>query len=188
MRKNIGRTAIVLAGLALAACGSQSTTPGAVADAAQLPADQVVFELRHNMTKDGVRTGVLNSDTAFLYESNRRMDLRGVSLRFFSDTGVESGVLTSDAGQYDVGTGSFVARGDVVLITQGPDGERRLETEELHYDVEQDRLWSDVPFVLREGGSTTRGSSFESDAEFRNWSVTAPQTEGGMRGGSDLSF
>jgi LPS export ABC transporter protein LptC len=182
---------MMMIGLALpllGACGG-STTPSDVADASQLPADQVVFGVDHNMTLEGIRTGVLLSDTAYLYESGSRMDLMGVELRFFADNGLETGVLTSETGEYDTRSGAFVARGNVVLITQGPQGERRLETEELHYDVEADRLWSDVAFVLHEDGGTTTGKSFRSDSEFRNWTVTGAETQGGVRSGrSEMSF
>jgi LPS export ABC transporter protein LptC len=170
----------LFASLALAACQGESTSPAAVADAAELPADQVIYGLRHNMSKDGIRTGVLRSDTAFLFEAGRKLDLRAVELRFYGDTGAETGKLTSRTGEYDIATGSFVARGDAVLITQGPEGERRLETEELHYDVRRDELWSDAPFVLRENGRVTEGQSFRSDSRFRTWSVSGARTEGGL--------
>jgi LPS export ABC transporter protein LptC len=189
MRVNPKLCIVIVLAAGAAACGSQTTTPSAVTDAEGLPADNVILGVEHNMTNEGIRTGVLHSDTAFLYESSRRMDLRGVRIQFYGDTGVETGTLTSTTGEYDVGTGSFVARGDVVLITDGPDGERRLETEELHYDVERDRLWSDVPFVMREGGAITRGTSFRSDSQFRTWSVTGAETEGGIpQGRSGVSF
>lgn len=175
--------------LLAAGCGDESTTPAAVADASQLPADQVIYGLRHNMTKDGIRTGVLHSDTAFLFETGRKLDLRTVNLNFYGETGRETGNLTSKTGEYEVGTGNFIARGDVVLVTQGPNGSRRLETEELHYDVRGDRLWSEKPFVLKENGRTTRGNSFRTDARFRNWEVSGARTEGGLPAGSKgISF
>lgn len=182
MRSTITAAALAGALAASSGCGTESTTPSVVADASQLPADNVILGVEHTMTKNGVRTGVLNSDTAYLHEASREMDLRGVALQFYSDNGTPSGTLTSTSGEYDIGTGAFVARGDVLLVTRGPEGERRVETEELHYDVEGDRLWSEVPFVMREGGRTTRGTSFRSDAEFRNWSVTGAETSGGLPG------
>lgn len=173
----------------VAGCGAESTTPAAVADASQLPADQVIYGLRHNMTKDGIRTGVLVSDTAFLFETGRKLDLRTVNLQFYGESGRETGTLTSETGEYEISTGSFVARGGVVLITQSPNGRRRLETEELHYDVRGDRLWSDKAFTMREGGRTTRGDSFRTDAAFRNWEVSGARTEGGLpTGGRGISF
>lgn len=179
---------IALGVLALAACDGESTTPAAVAESAQLPADQVIYGLRHNMTTDGVRSGELLSDSAYMFETGRKLDLKGVRLRFFAENGRETGVLTSSSGEYHTGTGSFVARGDVLLITHAPS--RRLETEELHYDVEGDQLWSDVPFVLREGERVTRGTRFRSDSRFETWSVSNAETSGGLprTGGGGVSF
>ena len=184
------RIPVILALLVLAAgCGAESTTPAAVADASQLPADQVIFGLRHNMTKDGIRTGILHSDTAFLFEAGRKLDLRTVNLLFYSEIGRETGNLNSKTGEYEIATGNFVARGGVVLVTQGPNGSRRLETDELHYDVRGDRLWSDKAFTLRENGRTTTGNSFRTDARFRNWEVSGARTEGGLPAGNQgISF
>lgn len=175
--------------LGAVACGGDATVPATVTDPAQLPADQVIYGLRHVMTKDGVRSAVLNGDTAYLQEEGRRFDLVGVELFFFTESGVQSGKLTSTSGEYSMSDGSFIARGNVVLITEGANGNRRLETEELHYDVSADQLWSDVPFVLTEGGRVTRGESFRSDAEFDSWSVTGAQTDGGLpQGTGGISF
>lgn len=180
--------AVFFAGL-LAACGTDSTTPAPVAEAPDLPADNIIHGLSHVMTKAGVRTGVLESDTAYLYEVGRRLDLRVVRLQFFNEVGVQTGTLTSKTGEYDITTGAFIARGDVVLVTESPDGQRRLETEELHYDVQGDRLWSEKPFVLNQNGRVTRGSSFRSDSRFQSWSVTNAQTEGGIpQSGSGIQF
>ena len=173
----------------LAGCGSQATTPSASADAAQLPADQVIYGLNHVMTKNGVRTAVLNGDTAYLFEDGRRFDLVGVRLQFFNESGVESGNLTSQTGEYNLASGLFIARGSVVLNTTTPEGTRQLRTEELHYDVTGDRLWSDVEFTMVENGRTTRGASFRSDANFRTWEITGGRTEGGIvEGTGGISF
>ena len=170
----------LMLGATLAACGNESTTPAPVTDVSELPADNIIEGLRHVMTKDGVRTGILNGDTAYMYEVGRRLDLRGVELEFFNESGARSGTLTSESGEYEISTGAFVARGDVVLVTDTPEGRRRLETEELHYDVQGDRLWSDVDFVLNQDGRVTRGTSFTSDARFQTWTVQGARTEGGL--------
>lgn len=170
---------LILAAL-LTACGSESTTPAAVADASGLPADNIIQGLRHVMTKEGVRTGILEADTAYMYEVGRKLDLRGVELEFFNESGMRSGTLTSETGEYDIASGAFVARGDVVLITDSPEGRRHLETEELHYDVQGDRLWSDVDFTLTQNGRVTHGTSFTSDARFQSWTVRGARTEGGL--------
>jgi len=180
----------VLAGAVflLGGCGQDATTPSAEVDRFELPADQVGVGVRQVLTQDGVRSAVLVSDTAYIYEEDRNLDLRGVRLTFFGDAGQEAGELTSDAGNYSMDTGQFVARGNVVLITEGPNGERRLETEQLIYDVRTDSLSTYTPFTLHEAGRVSRGQSFRADAQFRTWEVTGAQTEAPVGGSSDLSF
>ncbi|MEC7386344.1 MAG: hypothetical protein VYD22_01445, partial [Gemmatimonadota bacterium] len=57
--------------------------------------------------------------------------------------------------------------GDVLLIVHSD--QRRIETQELNYDPESERIWSDSATVqTMVDGSITRGSAFESDMEFRN--------------------
>ena len=159
--------------LALAGCGREATTPAAtVENGADLPADQIVYDLRHSMTEEGVRKANLAGDTAYLREGGSTIDLIGVRLDFFDANGQEAGYLTSRTGEYNVGGGTFIARGDVVLITQDAQGgERRLETDELHFDARADQLWSDVPFVLHQAGRVTEGESFRSDARFENFTI-----------------
>ena len=174
--------------LTLAACGQDATTPPAGAEMAEMSADQVMFGLDHKMTREGLQVALLNADTAYLHEEGRRFDLVGVRLDFFNANGSPSGHLTSRTGEYRQQEQEFVARGDVVLITQTPEGERRLETDELFYNVRGDRLWSVEPFVMTEQGRVTRGASFESDGRFNTWSVTGAQTEGGLPEDQGISF
>jgi LPS export ABC transporter protein LptC len=177
--RHFPRIALVALFPLLAACGNDSTTPGAVASVGDLPADNVIHDLTHRMTRDGVRTAELSSDTAFYFDGDRRFDLQGVNLVFFHESGQQSGTLTSLTGEYRVGSGAFIARGDVVLITEGEQGQRRVETEELHFDVAGDQIWSDVDFVMRDGGRITRGTSFRTDTQFERWTIANARTEGG---------
>jgi LPS export ABC transporter protein LptC len=170
-----GTVFVVVALVVLPACARETTTPSAVADQSELPADQIVYGLRHNMTSEGIRKAVLLSDTAYVREDGRRFDLVDVDLDFFDENGKPSGDLTSKTGEYQINTGSFVARGNVVLITQGPKGPRRLESEELHYDPSNNQIWSNKPFVLHEGGQVSRGASFRSDTEFKNFTIQGAQ-------------
>jgi LPS export ABC transporter protein LptC len=184
---------LIFAAALLGACADDSTTPSATANVEELPTDDVIYGIHQVMTKDGVRTGVMDSDTAYLRESGENLDLRGVHITFYNDVGAQSGTLTSRTGDYDMSTGAFVARGNAVLVTQGADA-RRVESEELHYDVKGDRLWTDKPFVMRQGEQVTKGESFRSDSKFQNFTVTGASTTGGLpkgatgAGNSGLSF
>jgi LPS export ABC transporter protein LptC len=172
----------------LAGCQQTSTTPSEVTSA-ELPAEAVVCGVNHIMTRNGIRSSVLTADSAFNMNYGQTLHLMGVRLSFFTDTGAEAGNLTSRTGEYDVALGRFNAVGDAVLLTTGPRGNRRLETEVLHYDLKTDDLWTDTPFTLTEGGRVTRGSSFRSDGKFQNWTVRNAETEGGLPSeGTGFSF
>jgi LPS export ABC transporter protein LptC len=172
----------------LAACNQQSTTPSTSAEAFDLPADVITNGVRHNMTQDGIRRAVITSDTSYHYEATRQVDMVGVEVTFYDEAGEEAGTLTARRGDYDLANNIFTAKEEVVLVSQGPRGERRLRTDELGYDLRADRLWSDRAFTLEEGGRTNRGTSFRSDAKLETWVVTGAQASGTVEGDGELSF
>lgn len=163
----------------LAGCQREATTPSAAAADLALPADQVIYGMEHTMTTNGIRKAVVRGDTAYVNDQGRSLDVTGVDIDFFDETGRSSGQLTSRTGVYDTQGGEMIARGNVVLITSGASGKRRLETEELHFDAAGDRIWSTTSFVLREGGGVTRGKSFRSDTQFKNFTVVGASSSGG---------
>ena len=180
----------LLAGLALlavAACGQTSTTPMVESEAFDLRGDQMLLDIEQILTSSGIRTAVLRSDTAFIYDEDRRVDLSVVRITFHDESGAEAGHLTSRKGEYHIDTGAFTALEDVVLITEGANGERHLETEQLHYDVRGDRISTTAPFILREAGRVSRGTSFRSNSAFTIWEVTGAETQGSVAG-EGISF
>lgn len=172
----------------LSACGGESSEPSEVLSPDDLPPGDVTFGVTHVMTTNGVRSAILDADTAVQLDSGRRWDLRGVHIRFFTETGAESGTLTSRTGDYTPDNGSFVARDSVVLITRGENGTRRLETEELFYDVGTEQVWSDSAFVLTDASGPSRGSSFRSDVNGDNWTAVGLETESVTAGGDEFDF
>ncbi len=166
--------------IGIAGCRDGTTAPPLAEDQAELPADQIIYDLEHKMTTEGVRKAELVGDSAYLFQSGRNMDLMGVQLSFYNENGRQTGILTSQTGNYDAQAGHMVARGNVVLVTLDTDGERRLETEELFYDLHGDRMWSDKPVVMREAGTTMYGTSFQADARFQNRTITGARTAGGL--------
>lgn len=172
--------ALLVAALAgLPACEKETTVPTRSDPLAERRVDQVLYDLKHVMTNQGVRKANLHADTAYFRDSDTRVDMKGVRLEFFDEaTGAVSGTLTSREGEYDTRSGAMMARGEAVLLLRGPEGERKIESEELNYDLDSDRVWSEKPTVMREGGKTVRGTSFESDTRFQNVTVQAAKVSG----------
>ena len=174
--------------LTVAACADQATTPSAGAEAFDIRSANVIIGGNMRMLRDGILTAHMIADSAYVYEDGRPWDLVTVKATFYTEQGVEAGTLTSETGEYDMTEGVFVAHGDVVLTTVSPGSGRRLETEVLHFNVQQDELWTDSPFTVQEEGRITTGTSFRSDSKFRTWHVTGATTQGAVSGDGGIRF
>ena len=67
--------------------------------------------------------------------------------------------VTGDEGQLNQETKDVELRGNVVLVSS--DG-LRLETEQLRWDAEGQRAWTDAPVTIYQNGTVVRGTGFES--------------------------
>lgn len=170
MTRLFGAVAMMLA-LVLAACGGESSDPLASGDLAGMDADYLAINVEEIISTSGIRRAVLLGDTAYVYEDSGLTEIINVRVTLSGERGESTGSLTSDFGQRDVNTEAMMARGNVVLITE--DG-RRVETEELHYDPEADRVWSDVATTLYDGDATIHGTGFTSDANLQRIHVQNP--------------
>ena len=149
------------------ACDGPTDSPVADPQLLELDADQVVYGMVSFLTASGIREGRVEADTAYVYADSALIVMRGMELTFYDDEGRPRATVTALGGELDQNTDRMVARGDVVLRVHA-DG-RVIESPELRYDPQRDRIWSDSTTVQRlADGSVTRGTAFESDLEFRN--------------------
>ncbi|HEX9105597.1 MAG TPA: LPS export ABC transporter periplasmic protein LptC [Longimicrobiales bacterium] len=165
---SMGLAVAALTTAALAACGNAGVEPRAAAqDYPQMPADYILGDITHFLTEDGIRRGVLNADSAYFYSDSARADLKKVHLVLYNETGQEVADLTSKTGQLDQRTNAMIARGNVVLVGKG-NGAQRVETQELHYDPNQHRIWSDIASTIYQGGNRTQTNGFSADDQLKN--------------------
>jgi LPS export ABC transporter protein LptC len=156
-----GGAVAALAAIGLAA-GACSDGPQVVAGTfMELPADQVAFDMEVDIKDLGVLRARLHADTAHIWEDIARMATFPVDLRLFDDNGAQTARLTAHEGELESRRNVMVARGNVVLVTT--DGQKRLITEELHYDPSTRRLWSDVHTVFYDGDTRLEGAGFRAD-------------------------
>jgi LPS export ABC transporter protein LptC len=162
----VWRTAALASLLLVAACRGSGTDP-MVAEFETLPADQIMEGVEFTSTSAGIRSAKLLSDTAYLFEDSSVMHLRGVDLEMYDATGTKTAHLTSLTGVFNQNTEAMIANEDVVLIVL-KDG-RRILTDELHYDPQTRRVWSDVEtrMTLPDGSDMTV-ESFTADDQFNN--------------------
>ena len=163
----------VLAGATLAACGNGGTGPRAADLYRDLPADYVMLDVNHYLTDDGVRRGILNADTAFVYVDSATVDLRRVHLLLYGTDGKDAADLVSRTGKLNQRTSAMVARGAVVLVAKNTGD--RIETEELHYDPNMHKVWSTVRTVRIQNGNRVTADGFTADDQMRNVEMTRPR-------------
>jgi LPS export ABC transporter protein LptC len=182
MRKFLALLAACVAvPLLLAACDESQDTPVASADVQGIGADLVQYGMVSYLTASGVREGRVQADTAYAFYDSATVKLRGMRLVFYNPDGSERASVTADSGELNENTDRMVARGNVVLVVHA-DG-RRLESSELNYDPDQDRIWSDSATVqTMADGTVTRGTAFQSDLDFKNVVIR------NIRGGGNIVF
>ena len=165
--KTTAALALTLAGL-LAACGG-GEDPVDERGFRSLPADHIVLQMDTDIKDLGTLRARLHADTAYIWEDSAKTLMFPVDLKLYDEDGGQTAHLTANEGELDSQTNRMFARGNVVLVTA--DEERRILTEELHYDPQTGRIWSDVHTVMFEGESRLEGTGFRANSDMTDVEV-----------------
>lgn len=165
--KELARVGAALCLLVTAACQNDTVVPPvAVRNALADSAEQVMYGIQQSLSQRGVLQAELQADSAFFFDDNSRIELRGVHLTFYTKTGQKSSVLTARQGTYNTRFQMTEARQNVVVVST--DG-RRLTTEQLRYYIGRDEVASDSAFVLTQpNGDKATGIGFVADPNLNN--------------------
>lgn len=149
---------------AVAACLGE-TNDTAATEFEEMDADEVLYGVEHNMTNNGVREALLTADSMYSWRDSANTWVIGLTLQVFDErTGDQQATITADRGRLDMAGNELKAIGNVVLDI--PDQDREIRTEELDISPDSDRMWSDIPVVMRQEGCEVEGDRFESDMSF----------------------
>ncbi len=171
-----------VAAILLAACGDTGVRPTTTVQAADT-ADQVLYDIAHYLTDDGVRRSLVKADTAYFYDATQTAELRNITVTFYNKNGVETSTLTANEGTYRWQVGSMEARGNVVVVSPPPKRET-LKTSVLRFHEPTNTISTDRRFTYSTPEEYVEGNGFSSDPDFQN--VTTEQPRGGERGPIDL--
>jgi LPS export ABC transporter protein LptC len=156
---------VALAVLVVLGCSRGKEPPLAAHDPLADSADQVLYKTKSVLTDGGVMKAEVYGDTAYVFDDNTRVEMRGVRTIFFTVTGARNAVLTSREGTYNTRTNNMQARGDVVVTSE--DG-RRLTTPVLSFAQARNEISSDTSFTVTDPKRDMTGIGFVSDPDMNN--------------------
>ena len=129
-----------------------------------IDADEIVYGVSLNMSRDGIREATLMADSMFSWRDSTHARVMGLSLVVFDERGGRRATITADEGRLNRMGNELTATGSAVLAIPGQG--REIRTEELHFAPEVNRVWTDVPVVMLEGGCEFEGDRLQSDMDF----------------------
>lgn len=172
-----GPGVVALALLAsLGACGGPREDAVAAVAAAADSADQLLIGLTQFVTEDGVRKAFLEADSAFLYETSGRADLKQVKVTFFGVAGDTASVVTGKVGTYDWRSGRMETREDVLVVLSNGG---RLTTSVLRYDQAKNEVSTDQHYVYVAPDRRMEGDGFVTDPALSVFRTTRPRGTAG---------
>ena len=156
----------LVVGIGLAASGgcSDGVKPTATITAADT-ADQVLINMTHYVTAQGVLRARVLADTGYFYTSGQVSELKNVHVTFYDVTGRETSTLTCREGTLH-NTGDMEGRGNVVVVRASDDG--TLRTEKMRFDQRTNLVSSDLPFTFDTPQQHLKGVGFTSDPDFKD--------------------
>lgn len=167
------RALFLLAGAILFACGEESTPVRTVEPPVGRPdlptPDQVVENGTHIITVEGIKEAVVNAQRLIFYDAEGKVYGDTIEVQFFDETGVAVSTLTAKKGELDQSTQQMIAREEVFVRGR----EATIRTEELLYDPTADRISSDEPTEIHQGGNVVRGRGVVSDTALRDIRITS---------------
>jgi LPS export ABC transporter protein LptC len=156
---------------------SDDVRPTATITAADT-ADQVLIDMDHFITGDGVVRARVRADTAYFYQGSQTAELRNVRITFYDADGRAGSTMTAREGTYHWASGDMEGRGNVVVV--GASDGRTLRSEVMRYRQQTNEVSSDRTFVFDAPGRHVEGDGFVSDPGFRNVTATRPRGTGGQ--------
>jgi len=146
----------------------EEQTPAASLDPNSIP-DQESWKSTITITQDGNKFAEIWAGYISFYNQQGKTFLKdSIHGDFFDRDGSHNSVLTADSGIVFNQTNNLVAYGEVVVVS---DSGIVLETQELRWDNERQKIISDVPVRFTTQDDTLVGDSFISDPDLSNYEI-----------------
>jgi len=132
--------------------------------------DQESWQTEMFFTREGKRRAVLKAGYVAKYSKKRYTLLKeGVRVDFYDREGIAKSVLTSEEGKVFDDQEDMIATGNVVVVSKNG---TVLNTEELIWKNNEERIISNVPVKITTETDTLYGDSFSSDPDLISYEIT----------------
>ncbi len=146
----------------------EEQTPAGSLDPNSIP-DQESWNSTITITQEGKKFAEIWAGYISFYNQQGKTFLKdSIHADFFDRDGSHNSVLTADSGIVFNQTNNLVAYGKVVVVS---DSGIVLETQELRWDNEKQKIISDVPVRFTTQNDTLVGDSFISDPDLSNYEI-----------------
>ena len=111
----------------------------------------------------------LVADEQLEFESGDREFPKGMTVEFFEKDGTRSSVMTADLGYYEKEKNRFRAVGNVIVRSTVE--ERSLSTEELYWEPDTEKVYTDKFVTIVDGDDIQKGTGMEAKQDFSEWDI-----------------
>ncbi len=165
---------------AFSAC-TNASDEAAPTELAAVDADHITYEVRRNISREGIREALLRADSMFMWNDSTHAKIAGLTLLIFDERGMRRAEITADSGRLSQPTDELWASGNAILVI--PEQDREIRSKELIFAPSADRIWTDSAVVVKEGGCTVEGDRFQADMSFENVTIWGTRETGSQGSG-----
>jgi LPS export ABC transporter protein LptC len=132
--------------------------------------DQIIWNGRIEVVTNGKLESIVQARRIETFEKEKVTTLdSGVVVDFYDKNGKHSSRLTSQSARVEDAKNLFLARGNVVVVSDSGDV---LRTERLYWDQQKQKITSDTLVILVTRQDSLRGFNFESNDDLTSWQLT----------------
>jgi LPS export ABC transporter protein LptC len=151
--------------LTLVACSKQPQQKNDES-ASSLP-EQALERFSVTETREGNRHWTLDASAAQIMEEQKKVFMQSPRVKFF-ENGEQTSTLIAERGRIDLTTYDVWGEGKCIVTTSRGD---RLETSDLHYRSDVQKIVTDAPVKLERERETVEGIGFEATPDLETITI-----------------
>ena len=122
---------------------------------------------------EGKLTAILTADLEEDYENGDRAFPKGLYIEYYDENEKVVSTLKGNQGHYTKSEDLWKVTGDVVVRNDETDDQ--LNTEELFWDVDEKRIFSEKYVEIQTGNEVVYGDGLEAEQDFSSYKILKPK-------------